>query len=140
MSKVKMANATDKKNANVKTTDAIAKNDNTEKEVKPTEKIEKSNSTIEHILNPNADSRIKRLQTLNILAEKKEKIDFKLGELTNFNASNDGTNSKMEFSAKNGYTFTISNPVTITKILGQIEAELFQLQERTNTEILDFQI
>lgn len=105
-----------------------------------TKAVQKSKNTIEHLLNPSAESRVKRLETLTILAEKKKKIDFKLDELTNYNAGNDGTLSKMEFSADNGYKFTISNPVTITKILTQIETELFDLQERTNQEILDFQI
>ncbi len=102
--------------------------------------VEKSTKKVDEILNPSADDRIKKLETFNRLAEKKQKIDSKLNDLTNFNASNDGTNSRMEFSGQNGYHFTISNPVTITKLLGFVEDELSQLKEQTGKEIINFQI
>jgi hypothetical protein len=102
--------------------------------------VKKSASKIDDILNPTADARIKKLETFNRLAEKKQKIDRKLDDLTNFNASNDGTLSKMEFTANNGYHFTISNPVTITKLLGFVEEELTQVKEVTGNEIINFQI
>jgi hypothetical protein len=102
--------------------------------------IEKSTAKVDEIFNPSADDRIKKLETLNRLAEKKQKIDRKLSELVNFNASNDGTQSEMTFSGHNGYRFTISNPVTIKKLLGFVEEELNQLKEKTGKEIINFQI
>ena len=103
-------------------------------------KVQKSTAQVDEILNPTAESRIKKLETLNRLADKKQKIDRKLDELVNFNASNDGTLSKMEFSANNDYKFTISNPVTIGKLLGFVEQELRELKEQTGKEIIEFHI
>ena len=103
-------------------------------------KVEKSTSKIDDVLNPTADSRIKKLETFNRIAERKQKIDSKLNDLTNFNASNDGTQSKMEFTADNGYRFTISNPVTIKMLLGTVEKELVTLQAETEKEIVEFSI
>lgn len=108
--------------------------------VKKEELKKESTQKIESILNPSADARIKKLETFNRLAEKKNRIDTKLDELTNYNASNDGTQSKMEFTADNGYRFTISNPVTINALLGYVETNLFELQEKTEAEILNFVI
>lgn len=102
--------------------------------------VEKSKTTIDQILQPTAENRVKKLETLNRLAEKKEKIDTKLDELINYRASNDQTDSRMEFSASNGYRFAISNQLTIGAMLNFVEAELFRMQEKTNHEILDFQI
>lgn len=103
-------------------------------------KVEKSTSQIDDVLNPTADSRIKKLETFNRIAERKGKIDRKLSDLTNFNASNDGTESKMEFTANNGYRFTISNPITIKMLLGTVETELRTLQAETEKEIVEFSI
>ncbi|WZL88316.1 hypothetical protein VS868_11985 [Salinimicrobium sp. 3283s] len=107
---------------------------------KKTAEVQKASTTVDEILNPSADGRIKKLETLNRLAEKKTKIDRKLDELVNFNASNDCTLSRMEFTGDSSYRFTISNPVTIGKLLGQVEQELRQLKEQTEKEIIDFQI
>ncbi|MBO2546113.1 hypothetical protein J0871_16980 [Salegentibacter sp. BDJ18] len=103
-------------------------------------KVEKSTAKVDEILKPTADGRIKKLETFNRLAEKKEKIDRKLNELTNYNASNDGQHAEMKFAANNGYHFTISNPVTIQKLLDGIQSELEELQKKTETEILEFSI
>ena len=102
--------------------------------------VQKGSTTVDEILNPYADGRIKKLETLNRLAEKKTKIDRKLNELVNFNASNDNTLSRMEFTGDSSYRFTISNPVTIGKLLGQVEQELRELKGQTEKEIIDFQI
>ena len=102
--------------------------------------VKKATEKVVSILNPSAEDRIKKLETLNRLAEKKQKIDRKLDELVNFNASNDGTLSKMDFTANNNYHFTISNPVTIAKLLDFVELELRELKEQTGKEIVQFQI
>ncbi|MGI0106742.1 hypothetical protein [Salinimicrobium sp. WS361] len=115
-----------------------AKNEKVQ-EKKSTE-VQKASTTVDEILNPSADGRIKKLETLNRLAEKKTKIDRKLDELVNFNASNDNSLSRMEFTGDSSYRFTISNPVTIGKLLGQVEQELRELKGQTEKEIIDFQI
>lgn len=129
-----------------KVTTAKAKNENkaaTPKkgaEQKKTANVQKSKTTIDEIMNPSATSRIKKLDTLNILADKLKKVDTKHDELTHFLASNDGNQSKMEFSADNGYRFTVGNPVIINKILGFVETELTTLKAKTENEVLSFQI
>ena len=102
--------------------------------------VQKATAKVDEILNPTPEGRIRKLETLNRLAEKKVKIDTKLDELVNFNASNDNTLSKMEFSCNSNYRFTISNPVTIAKLLGFVEQELRELKEQTGKEIINFQI
>lgn len=115
-----------------------AKNENVQ--ATKSAEVQKAALKVDEILNPTADSRIKKLETFNRLAEKKQKIDTKLNDLTNFNASNDGTLSKMDFTANNGYHFTISNPVTIASLLKFVENELSELQKVTEKEIISFSI
>lgn len=115
-----------------------AKNENVQ--ATKSAEVQKAALKVDEILNPTADSRIKKLETFNRLAEKKQKIDTKLNDLTNFNASNDGTLSKMDFTANNGYHFTISNPVTIASLLKFVENELSELQKVTEKEIITFSI
>jgi len=127
----------------MKSTKTAVKKETAKIEIAPqvnSAEVKLSASKIDEILNPTADARIKKLETFNRLAEKKQKIDRKLDDLTNFNASNDGTLSKMEFTANNGYHFTISNPVTISQLLGFVETELSQLKEETGNQIINFQI
>lgn len=102
--------------------------------------VQKASTTIDQILNPTAEGRVKKLEIFNKLADKKNRIDTKLDELTSFRVSNDGTESKMEFSAGNNYRFKISNPVTINMLLDVVEAELSTLQEQTDKEIVSFSI
>jgi hypothetical protein len=135
--KKRAANANLKKVEYQEKTTVKVENSTNENEAK---KIEVAQMKVADILNPSADARIKKLETFNRLAEKKQKIDTKLDELVNFNASNDGTLSKMEFSADNNYRFTISNPLTIGKILISIQDELMRLQEATEKEIVEFHI
>ena len=92
------------------------------------------------ILRPTADDRIKKLETLQILAEKKQKIDRRLSDLSNFNASNEGTQSELKFSANNGYHFTITDPNTIETMLGFVQSKLEELKEKTEKEIVNFSI
>src|SRR5690606_4779230 len=140
MEKLKEAKATNNKKS------ATAKNGTAKAEPKPTAQeektatVEKASTTIDQILNPTAESRVKKLEIFNKLADKKNRIDTKLDELTSFRVSNDGTESKMEFSAGNGYRFKISNPLTINMLLDVVEKELSTLQTQTDKEILNFQI
>jgi len=130
-----------------KVTTAKAKNEKksttskkAESKPKQAEPQKKSTTTIDEILNPSASQRIKKLETLNILAEKLEKVETKHDELTHFLASNDGNQSKMEFSADNNYRFTVGNPIIINKILAFVDTELSELKTKTENEVLNFQI
>lgn len=140
--KTAKAKATEKKTATPK--NAAAKKTTTKNGNSNPKSVEKEVQTakakVDEILKPSADSRIKRLETFNRLAERKNKIDTKLDELVNFRTSNDGTNQQMEFTADNGYRFTISNNLTIFQLLDHVERELYKLQDETETEIVNFQI
>tara|TARA_R100000306_G_C4379581_1_gene143526 strand:- start:2912 stop:3352 length:441 start_codon:yes stop_codon:yes gene_type:complete len=146
MEKLKEAKATNNKKS------ATAKNATAKAEQKPQaqgepkkedakkEVVQKATTTIDQILNPTAESRVKKLEIFNKLADKKNRIDTKLDELTSFRVSQDGTEAKMEFSTSGGYRFKISNPVTINMLLDVVEKELSTLQTQTDKEILNFQI
>ncbi len=131
------AKATEKKK--VLTTKNVDAKTGQKQETK-TANVEKATTTIDQILNPTAESRVKKLEIFNKLADKKNRIDTKLDELTSFRVSNDETESKMEFSAGNNYRFKISNPLTINMLLNVVEAELSTLQTQTDKEILNFSI
>lgn len=117
----------------------IAPQEKKSNDVKKLAEVKKAEKRIDEILQPSAKGRIKKLETLNILAEKHAKISDKHDELTRFVASND-TNANMKFNAENGYTFTISNPVIVSKILLIIEEELSDLLANAENEVLTFQI
>lgn len=98
------------------------------------------NDVKQSIVKPNAKSRISKLETLNILADKHKKISEKYDELTNFVASNDGTSATMRFSAENNYSFNVSSPAVINKVLLVIEKELSETLEKAENEVLTFSI
>lgn len=124
---------------NKKNAKATPKEKTTDKEVKKLQ-IEKDQKEITNILQPNAKSRISKLETMNILAKKHEKVSAKYDELTNFIASNDGVNASMKFATESNYTFTVQNPQVINKILLVVEEELAQVLENTEKEVLEFKI
>lgn len=140
MEKVKEAKANVKKQSGTTKTESAKKQPKTNAPDPKTEEAQKSNTTVDQILNPTAESRVKKLEIFNKLADKKNRIDTKLDELTSFRVSQDGTESKMEFSAGNGYRFKISNPLTINMLLNVVENELCTLQEQTDKEIINFSI
>lgn len=138
MEKVKEAKATEnKKSETAKNGTAKAE---PKQEAPKMEVVQKASTTIDQIMNPTAEGRVKKLEIFNKLADKKNRIDTKLDELTSFRVSNDGQESKMEFSAGNNYRFKISNPVTINSLLDLVEDELSKLQEQTDKEIISFSI
>lgn len=142
MEKLKDAKATEKKKVSTANS-AEAKTEQKQEakqEQAKMEVVQKANTTIDQILNPTAEGRVKKLEIFNKLAEKKNRIDTKLDELTSFRVSQDGTEAKMEFSAGNGYRFKISNPLTINMLLNVVEKELSTLQEQTDKEIVSFTI
>lgn len=140
MEKVKEAKANVKKQSGTPKTESAKKQPKTNAPDPKTEEAQKSNTTVDQILNPTAESRVKKLEIFNKLADKKNRIDTKLDELTSFRVSQDGTESKMEFSAGNNYRFKISNPITINMLLDVVENELSNLQEQTDKEIIEFSI
>lgn len=108
-------------------------------DVKKLAEVQKAEKQIDEILSPTAKARIKKLETLNILAEKHAKVSKKYDELTNFIASND-SNASMKFNAESGYNFNITNPVIVSKILLVVENELSELLAKSENEVLTFHI
>lgn len=126
--------------AKAKTAKKVTPKNGAKKDKATEAKVKKATEKVDAILNPTPESRVKRAEIFQVLAEKKRKIDSKLDELTEFNAGNDGLQSKMEFTADNGYRFTISNPRTIADLLTVVETQLFDLKKKTDSEIVNFEI
>ncbi|MAR57251.1 MAG: hypothetical protein CMM93_08720 [Rickettsiales bacterium] len=102
--------------------------------------LKKATDKVEAILNPTAEKRINKLETLQILSEKYKAVKEKTDDLTNYRASNDDTQARMEFKAQNGYSFSISNNAVIEEVLNVVENKLFAMLEKSEKEIIDFQI
>lgn len=102
--------------------------------------IEEKTKSMSDLLIPSAKARISRAETFGILADKHKKASNRYDDLTNFMASNDGTNAQMRFSADNNYSFTVKNPVVVQEILIVIESKLAQILAETEKEVLDFRI
>lgn len=117
----------------------IAPQEKKSNDVKKLAEVKKAEKQIDEILSPTAKARIKKLETLNILAEKHAKVSNKYDELTNFIASND-SNAVMKFNAEIGYSFNISNPIVVNKILLVVEEELNGLLAKSENEVLNFHI
>lgn len=117
----------------------IAPQENGTNDVKKLAEVKKAEKQIDEILSPTAKARIKKLETLNILAEKHAKVSNKYDELTNFMASSD-SNAVMKFNAESGYNFNITNPVIVSKILLVVETELSELLAKSENEVLTFHI
>jgi len=102
--------------------------------------VAKATETVKQILKPSAKSRLNRLETLNILADKFNAVNNKYDELSHFMAGNDTTNAQMKFSSASNYSFTLRNPAIIDKILGFVETEFSQIVEKAEKEVLEFQV
>lgn len=89
---------------------------------------------------PSGKAIVKRLQHAQILADKFEGMSAKYDDLTQFIAGKDAENSSMKFASESGYTFNLTNPTTINKILDLIELEFSQYLEDSENELLNFQI
>lgn len=109
------------------------------KEPTTAEKVKEQQKEISKILTPSAKAKIKRLETLQILADKYDTVSTKYDELTNFMAGNDNTDAQMKFVTP-GYSFTVRNPFVIGKILEMVEAEFSLIVEKAEKEVLAFNI
>lgn len=129
------------KKAEVKKVETSTKKGATSKneDVKKLE-IAKATETVNQILKPNAKTRLNRLETLNILADKFNAVNEKYDELTHFMAGNDTTNAQMKFSSASNYSFTLRNPAIIDKILVFVETEFSTIVENAEKEVLEFQV
>jgi len=109
------------------------------KTTKP-ETVEQAKKEISSILGANVNTRLNRLETLQILADKFNAVNKSYDELTHFMAGNDQTNASMKFASASNYSFTLRNPVIIDKILGFVEREFSDIVDKAEKEILNFTI
>lgn len=136
----KKSNSPLKKDEATKTENKVLAIAGPQKEQTKTAEIEEKAKAISTIVNPSAKARINRAETFLILAEKHNIASSRYDDLTNFMASNDGTNAQMRFSADNNYSFTVKNPAVVGEILLVIESKLAQILAETEKEVLDFRI
>lgn len=134
--------------AKIKKIDAVAQNGNpatvnAKAETSADQKeevVKKASEKINAILTPSAKSRLNKLETLNILADKYNSVSKKYDELTHFIAGNDTTNATMKFSSESNYSFTLRNPTTINKILVMVEREFSEIVEKAEQDVLLFEV
>src|SRR5690606_5596156 len=89
---------------------------------------------------PSAELRLQRLSNFTILGEKHTFLKKKEDELSKFIVSSDGTREKITLSNASGFTFEVSNRQTIEKVVQVIENDLKSFIQKSEMEILNFQI
>ena len=94
---------------------------------------------VKSILNPTADQRIKRLANFEKMADRHRKLEQKRDELNSFNVSVDGINEKMVLQSGSA-TFEISNTQVIAELKNVVETTLESLLEKSEKEIVEFEI
>jgi hypothetical protein len=110
----------------------------TPKETKVT--IEAEVKKMDRSLKTSGKSKVKKLETATILAEKFELVSDKYDELTNFIAGKDNNNSNMKFASEQGYSFTLHNPQIVNKILLMVESEFCDIVDSAEDALLKFEI
>lgn len=102
--------------------------------------LKTAQANLDAILRPNGKTVVKRIQHVQILADKYETMSNKYDELTQFMAGKDNDNSTMKFASAGGYTFGISNPAVISKVLDVIENEFSKALQSAESELVNFKI
>lgn len=100
----------------------------------------KTTQTISDLVNPTAESRIKRMENFGILAKKHTFLQNKKNELERFEISQDGTKEKLTLSNANGFVFEVSNTQVMEKVVDLLNGELELFLAQSNKEILSYSI
>lgn len=116
--------------------------------LKPTAEVEKAPKTdakttiqetdIVNMLNPSSETRLKRLEQFQVLADKFKALKGMEDNLTKFILSSDGTKEKIELSNNSGFRFVVSNTQTIEKVLNLIQTELDVFIKKADEEVKAF--
>lgn len=101
---------------------------------------EKAVKQLSAILQPTAKTRLNKLETFNILADKYKSVSEKFDEFTHYRAGNDSTNANMKFSSASNYSFTLRNPAIIDKILDMVEVEMQNVVDKAEQEVIKFNL
>ncbi len=89
---------------------------------------------------PTAEQRLQNLERFKILGEKHTFLKGKEDELSKFIISSDGTRERVTLSNASGFTFEVSNSQTLEKVVSIIEQDLNTFVQKSEQEILSFQI
>jgi hypothetical protein len=100
----------------------------------------KSTTQIDEILNPSASARIKKLENFQLLAKKHDFLEQKRNHLDKFIISSDGTKEKVILKNAEGFEFEVSNSQVVEQVLEVIQKNLDQFIEKSEKEVLAFQI
>ena len=104
------------------------------------ETVQKTSTKIDDVLNPTADSRMKKLENFNILAEKHKFLTQKNDDLQKFIVSSDGMKEKIVLKNAQGFTFEASNSQVIEKVIYVIKEELQKITDHSEKQVLEFSI
>lgn len=108
---------------------------------KPTLSEDKKTSQEKEVLtmlNPSAETRLKKLEQFSVLGEKYKTLKSMEDNLTKFMLSSDGSKEKIELSNSSGFKFVVSNTQTIEKVLDLINSELSNFIDKADLEIKAF--
>lgn len=89
---------------------------------------------------PTAEQRLQNLERFQILGKRHSFLKAKEDELSKFTISSDGTKERITLSNASGFTFEVTNSQTLEKVVEVIENDLKMFIEKSEEEILSFQI
>lgn len=105
-----------------------------------TEAPQKASLKIDDVLNPTAESRLKRLDNFKILAERHKFLTAKNDELQKFIVSSDGTKDRITLKNAQGFELEVSNTNVVDKVVQVVKEELQKITDASETEVLNFHI
>ena len=108
-------------------------------EAKQVKEDESKTIFVTTIPNKTADQKLKDLEKMKILANKYNFLNEKRDNLEKFILSSDGTKEKFTMSNSSS-TFEVFNPETLKKILATVLADLNDLTNKTEAELLSFNV
>ncbi len=108
--------------------------------VSQVQKIEKSSTKVDDVLQPTAESRLKKLATFQILADKHKFVNQKNDDLQKFIASSDGTKEKVILKNSQGFELEVSNSSVIENVIFVIKEELQRITDHSEKQVLEFSI
>ena len=100
----------------------------------------RNTQTISDLVNPSAESRIKRMHNFGILAKKHEFLKKKSEELNSFIISSDGTKEKIFLENAEGFKFEVTNTQVVEQVVDTIKMQLDVFLTASEKEILEYSI
>lgn len=104
------------------------------------QQVENAKKQLNEVLHPTVESRLKKLETFKLLAEKHKFLSGKNDDLQKFIASSDGMKEKAVLKNSQGFEFEISNSSVISKVIDVIQSELQTITTASEKQVLEFSI